>query len=88
MPGVSRVGLDTVGGAIINETAQSTVTLEGYLIAVEGAKVMSHGSGTHASAVINEGSSTVTIGGKKVIRGGDKATCLHPATGSTKLICG
>lgn len=78
MPGVHRHGDSRFCGATTIVTGQSTVKVEGKLIAVEG-DMNSHGGGALQSVY----DSTIKIGGKKVIVAvGDKASRdskKHPA---------
>lgn len=92
MPGVHRDGDSRFCGAVTIVTGQSTVKVEGKLVAVEGDE-SDHRPG---GALISVYGSTVKIGGKKVIVAvGDKASPdskRHPApptdpsTASTTVI--
>ena len=87
MAGASRVGTDTAGGSITGP-GDSTVLVNGDPISIIGDSVASHGSGSHASATMTSGSSTVFVGGVGVVRAGDAASCGHTATGSGNVNCG
>lgn len=87
MPGVSRAGLDTAGG-IIQSGGQTRVYVEGYLGAVLGDRVAPHGDSPHNAATMVEASSVVFFGGIEVCRQGDKASCGHEATGSSRVFSG
>jgi len=87
MPGVSRVGVDIAGGAIIGVLAPS-VYADGKNVAVLHAAVSPHGSGTHASAVMAQASSTVFANGIAICRSGDAASCGHIASGSNDVFAG
>ncbi len=81
MPGVSRVGVDTAGGTIIEALAPS-VFINNANAVVLGCAVQGHGPAPHGAPVMAESSSTVFAEGIGVCRQGDKASCGHPATGS------
>jgi len=87
MPGISRVGLDTAGGLIVG-VLQTKVKVENRYVALIGAAIQSHGSGSHGSAIMIGGSSKVFIQGIGVCRQGDSASCGHFATGSSKVFAG
>lgn len=82
MPGIARVGVDTAGGTILGG-GQSTVFVNGSLVAVIGDAVQGHGSGPHGSPVMVEGSPNVFAEGIGVCREGDEASCGDTATGSS-----
>jgi len=93
MPGVSRVGVDTVnGGTII--TGNNSILCNGVPIATIGSAVSSHvccgvpGCNSHCSAKMVSGSSKVTAGGISVCRAGDSASCGHVSTGSNNINIG
>ncbi len=81
MPGVSRVGVDTAGGTIIEVLALS-VFINNANVAVLGCAVQGHGLPPHDAPIMAESSSTVFAEGIGVCRQGDNASCGHPATGS------
>lgn len=87
MPAVSRVGVDSAGGLITSALAPK-VLVNGSPIAVKGAAITGHGSGSHAAALINQGSGSVFAQGKAVCRAGDAATCGHKATASATVNAG
>lgn len=87
MPGITRAGIDTAGGLILGG-GQTKLKLQGYLVAVIGDAVQSHGSGPHGAAIMLTGSSKVFANGIGICRAGDTATCGHAATGSTKAFAG
>ncbi|WP_294348507.1 PAAR domain-containing protein [Prosthecochloris sp.] len=87
MPGVSRVGVDTAGGTIIEALAPSVFINSAY-VAVLGCAVQGHGLPPHDSPVMAESSSTVFAESIGVCRQGDKASCGHPATGSGDVFAG
>lgn len=87
MAGIARATQDTAGG-IITGVVAPTVFVNGKPIACKGATVAPHGSGTHASSVMDEASSKVYAAGARVCRAGDKATCGDAATGSSNVNAG
>ena len=86
MPGVSRQGADTAGGAIA--AGSSNVFVNGSPIARKGDAVNGHGRGSHSSPTMSGSSSTVYANGILICREGDTATCGHPATGSGNVNAG
>ena len=87
MAGVSRSGVDSAGGKIL-QSLQSTVFADGALVAVDGTPVAGHGLPPHSSPVMESGSSTVFAGGIAVCRAGDVATCGDAASGSGDVTAG
>ena len=79
MAGIARVGVDSAGGTILGG-GQSTVRVNGALVAVLGDAVAPHGEGLHASATLVSASGTVYAGGVAVCRAGDLASCGHTIT--------
>ncbi len=72
MPGVTRSG-DKAGGVISN--TQSTVSVNGRKVIVNGDPVAVHGIFPHiAQVVVSSNQSTVRIGGTKVVVVGDPAS--------------
>lgn len=84
MAGITRVGMDSAGGTILGG-GNSTVRVDGALVAVVGDAVAGHGLEPHTSPVMATGSASVFIGGIAVCRQGDVATCGHAATGSATV---
>lgn len=82
MPGIARVGIDTAGGTILGG-GQSTVFVNGALVAVLGDAVQGHGPGPHGSPVMIEASNNVFAENIGVCREGDEASCGDVATGSS-----
>lgn len=80
MPLVARVGVDNAGGGLIINPNQTSVYYAGSLIAVVGDGIAPHGRSPHNSAVITDGSPTVTINGIKIARAGDPTSCGHPVS--------
>lgn len=74
MPRIARVGVDSAGGVILGG-GNSTVYVNGSLVAVVGDAVTPHGDSPHSSATLTTGSSTVFVGGVQVCRQGDQASC-------------
>jgi uncharacterized Zn-binding protein involved in type VI secretion len=85
MAGISKAGIDTAGGVI--QPTQAIATINGVPIATLGASVTGHGSGSHASAVMVQGSALFTINGVPVVLAGMRASCNHQATGDGKHTC-
>ena len=87
MAGVSRSG-DTAGGVMSN--TQSTVSVNGIKVIVDGDPVAAHGTFPHIAQVVNSTNHyTVKIGGVKVVVVGDPASiCAEPATGSNNVSIG
>lgn len=88
MKGVGRVGVDSAGGVITGVLAPNVI-VNGSPIVLVGAAVTPHGTGTHSSPVMVEGSSTVFVNGIAVCRTGDAASCGHTlSTGSDNIFIG
>ena len=85
MAGIARAGIDTAGGII--QPTQSIATINGVPIATIGASITGHGSGSHSSAVMVEGSTLFTINGVPVALEGMRASCNHTASGDPKHTC-
>jgi uncharacterized Zn-binding protein involved in type VI secretion len=85
--GISRNG-DTAGGVMSN--TQSTVSVNGSKVIVDGDPVAVHGIFPHIAQVVNStNQSSVKIGGVKVVVIGDPASiCGEPATGSNNVSIG
>ena len=88
MPGVCRVGVDVAGGTIIGVVQNGTVFANGSLVSVNNDPVQGHAPGVHAGPGMIAGSKNVFINGIAVCNAGDKATCGHPATGSSNVFVG
>ena len=84
MPGVSRQGADTAGGAIA--AGSSNVFVNGSPIARKGDAVAGHGRGPHSGPTMAAGSGNVLANNIPISRAGDPATCGHPASGSGNVI--
>jgi len=82
MPGITRTVLDSAGGTIAT-TPQAFVRCEGQLVAVVGATVATHGTGSHVAATMPNGSVFCRINGLAVILAGKAASCGHTASGSS-----
>jgi uncharacterized Zn-binding protein involved in type VI secretion len=85
MPGISRAGIDTAGGII--QPTQMVFFINGAPVATQGASVTGHGSGSHASAVMVQGSSILTVNGVGVVLAGMLASCNDQATGDPNYTC-
>jgi uncharacterized Zn-binding protein involved in type VI secretion len=85
MPNVQRLTDANNGGGVLTSTPQDFVRVADELVAVVGAEGTAHGSGDdehvagswHAAG----GSSSVRVGGAKVIRTGDVDSCGHTRVG-------
>lgn len=86
MKGVTRKQIDSAGGKLLE--GSSNVFVNGKSLVRRGDRVQSHGRANHSAAKMVEGSSTVFCNGKPVCRRGHKATCGHPATGSSNVFIG
>jgi uncharacterized Zn-binding protein involved in type VI secretion len=90
MPGISRNGTDSAGGALIS--SQSTVKANGANVIVNGNSVASHAPcpdpASHCAATMSAGSNNVFIGGIAVVNAGDSASCGHSASGSNDVFVG
>lgn len=88
MPAIARVGIDSCGGLIIGNLAPNC-KVDGSPIVLVGAAIAAHGIGSHAAAVMVQGSSKVKVNGISVCRVGDAASCGHTITsGSPKSNAG
>lgn len=86
MSGASRANQDKAEGLILQGSGD--VSTNGSPQVRIGDKVMGHGKGDHGLPKMAEGSSTVFVNGIGASRAGDKATCGHPATGSSTVFIG
>jgi uncharacterized Zn-binding protein involved in type VI secretion len=87
MPGISRVGTDSAGGAITGILAPS-VFVNGSNVACLGASITPHGLPPHDAAVMAGSSNTVFANNTPVCRAGDLASCGHAASGSSDTFAG
>jgi len=86
MPAIARHN-DPCGGTIIATAVKTKIN--GLAVARVGDAITPHGNSPHNSAVMIEGSSTVTVEGVAVCRVGDAASCGHTITaGSTDAFAG
>lgn len=85
MPGIARVNQDSAGGLITGNLAP-TVFINGSPIAVKGAAVQGHGSGTHAGPVLDGSSFDVFANGIAICRVGDLASCGHAITSGSSTV--
>lgn len=81
MGGISRAGIDTAGG-VIRGGGQVMARINGAPMAVLNDAVIAHGSGSHQSAKMVQGSAIIRINGVPVVMAGCRASCGHVATGS------
>lgn len=84
MPGVSVCNMDSAGG-IIKPGPNVKVFYKGQPLAVVGCEVTGHGSGSHAAAVMIQGSNKLFINGIPVCIAGSLASCGDRATGRPDL---
>ncbi len=89
MPAMARVGVDTAGGGVILGPGASSVKVNGSTAAALGDLIASHGTGSHAAAVITGASTTVKGDSKRLARQGDSCSCGHTiSTGSSDTNAG
>lgn len=74
MPAVQRMGDVNDGGGIIDDIPQSTVYVNGELLAVDGSTGTPHGDGDWETA---NGNTTVLINGLPVNTDGNEDSCGH-----------
>ncbi|MCI0430676.1 MAG: hypothetical protein L0210_09070 [Rhodospirillales bacterium] len=87
MPGIARQGLDAAGGTQL-AGGQNTVYANGARIVVLGDPVAGHGEAPHAAPVMATASAAVHVGGIRLCRAGDLASCGHASTGSADVLAG
>ncbi|MCI0429457.1 MAG: hypothetical protein L0210_02790 [Rhodospirillales bacterium] len=87
MPGIARQGLDAAGGTQLGG-AQITVYANGALVVLLGDPVAGHGPAPHAAPVMATASATVHVGGIRLCRAGDLASCGHASAGSGDVLAG
>lgn len=80
MPLISLVS-ESIAGGVIQGPGAPTWTVLGKPISLLGDDVAAHGSGSHQSAKMVQGSAWMTIEGIPVIISGDSASCGHTANG-------
>lgn len=81
MGGISRAGIDTAGG-VIRGGGQAIARINGVAMVVVNDAVLAHGSGSHQSAKMVQGSAIIRVNGVPVVMAGCRASCGHIATGS------
>lgn len=86
MSGAVRMSQDSAGGTLIQ--GSSDVFTNGTAQVRKGDAVQGHGSGVHSGPVMAEGAKTVIVNGIPACHEGHKATCGHPATGSSTVFIG
>jgi uncharacterized Zn-binding protein involved in type VI secretion len=86
MPGATRKTVDMAGGKLIGASGNVFTNNQGQVRV--GDKVEGHGKSPHSSPVMAKGSSTVFVNGIAACRAGDKASCDHPASGSSNVFIG
>lgn len=84
MPGAVRKSQDSAGGVLI--AGSPDVITNGTPQVRKGDAVQGHAPGEHAGPVMAEGSNNVIVNGIPACRAGHKATCGHPASGSSNVI--
>lgn len=85
MAKATLINMDTAGGLIFQNQSQSHLFVGGREVALNGARVMPHGEGIHAGAVMVASGTKLFVRGVPVVKEGDSATCGHKSTGSGKL---
>lgn len=85
MPAISLVG-ESIAGGVITGPGAVPWTILGKPISLVGDGVAGHGSGSHASAKMVEGSGWMTFNGIPVVRAGNRASCNDQATGNPWMI--
>jgi len=86
MPGVALVGLNNAGG-VQRGGGQTFCKAIGALVAVLGDDVAPHGSGSHQSAKMVQGSTFFKINGIPVCIAGNLASCSHQTDGQGWFNC-
>lgn len=86
MAGITRMGMDSSGGALI--TGSQNVFVNGAGAVRIGDVVAGHGDSPHTTNQMVTGSSTVFVNGIPVCRQGDVAACGHAASGSSNVSAG
>lgn len=87
MANVCRANKDKAGGIILG--GSSTVTLDGFPVALEADVVQKHGNNEHENAKIVGGSDRFIVDGRRVcISGSSKATCGHIAISNSSVSIG
>lgn len=91
MPGVARVGVDTINSGppvVIQGTLQTTVKIAGVNVAIVGDNITPHpGGGLHSSSKISAGNTKVKLAGIDIARNTDPTLCGHNInTGAPKVI--
>jgi len=73
---IVRVGdVNSGGGRVIS--GESSLTVNGKAVAVDGSPVSGHGRGSHSSARCRASQSSITVKGKRLIFVNDTDTCGH-----------
>lgn len=76
----------TAGAAsALDSSPQSSVRVNGVLLAVVGSHVHDHGAGSHNNATMIAGSVTFRINGLAVVMTGAPASCSHTAIGTAPV---
>ena len=84
MGNACRANIDKAGGIILG--GSTTVSIDGFPVALQGNKILSHGDNPHKDAVVVNGSSQFVVEGIPVcVSGMSKGTCGHPATSSSTV---
>lgn len=87
MANVCRANKDKAGGTIL--VGSSTVTIDGFPVALEGDVIQKHGNNEHEDAKVVGGTSKFIVDGKRVcISGISKGTCGHVAVSDSSVSIG
>jgi uncharacterized Zn-binding protein involved in type VI secretion len=77
---IAKVNVSIAGG-VISGAGATTTFIDNNKVSLNGDSVVSHGTGTHASAtVIATHNTTVYINSKLIVVDSDPATCSHVVT--------
>ena len=74
---VSTVSVASAGGGLVTGSLQSSVRVDGNLIAVNGSPIASHGSNPHNTAVTANGVAGCRINGIPINTDGNIVSCGH-----------
>lgn len=88
---IHRIGDANTGGGVITTTPQTSVFVNNRLVAVNGSRGFTHGTGPHSSGAwqTQNGSDRIFINNMPVNRSSDADSCGHSrAVGSTTVFMG
>lgn len=82
---VCRANIDKAGGLILG--GSSNVFIDGFPVALEGNRIVSHDDDPHKNAILINGTSKFVVNGIPVcIEGISKGTCGHIASSNSSVI--